>query len=175
LATVRSKARTMQIWAAGTPKNFLECCAARASLSLTHVQCLYQSSGTAPFEPYSAGFVIRSGGGSASTRQQCGLPEARNEPADLDLNSTRAASAPTSNKAVQIRAFRGSLEEAGHTPYSTHFPLAVVFSVGLMTVIVAIFGRGSEEEDKIGFLGRDTRAIFGRSYAAEAKYSRRAP
>src|SRR5258708_4859821 len=33
------KARTMQIWAGAMPKNFLSCCAARASLNLTHVQC----------------------------------------------------------------------------------------------------------------------------------------
>ena len=32
---------------------------------------------------------------------------------------------------------------------------------------MAISGRGSEEEDKIGFLDENTRAIFGRSYAAE--------
>jgi hypothetical protein len=31
----------------------------------------------------------------------------------------------------------------------------------------AYFGRGSQEEDKIGFLEENTRAIFGRSYAAE--------
>ena len=31
----------------------------------------------------------------------------------------------------------------------------------------AYFGRGNENEDKIGFLGDNTRAIFGRSYAAE--------
>jgi hypothetical protein len=29
------------------------------------------------------------------------------------------------------------------------------------------FGRGAEEEDKIGFLDENTRSIFGRSYAAE--------
>src|ERR1700690_2671261 len=29
------------------------------------------------------------------------------------------------------------------------------------------FGRGSKEEDQIGFLDESTRAIFGRSYAAE--------
>jgi hypothetical protein len=29
------------------------------------------------------------------------------------------------------------------------------------------FGRGSQEEDKIGFLDENTRAIFGRGYAAE--------
>jgi hypothetical protein len=31
----------------------------------------------------------------------------------------------------------------------------------------AYFGRGGQEVDKIGFLGEPTRAIFGRSYAAE--------
>ena len=31
----------------------------------------------------------------------------------------------------------------------------------------AYFGRDSNEEDKIGFLDENTRAIFGRSYAAE--------
>lgn len=31
----------------------------------------------------------------------------------------------------------------------------------------AYFGRGSENDDQIGFLGDNTRAIFGRSYAAE--------
>ena len=29
------------------------------------------------------------------------------------------------------------------------------------------FGRGNENDDQIGFLGDNTRAIFGRSYAAE--------
>ena len=29
------------------------------------------------------------------------------------------------------------------------------------------FGRGGQEQDSIGFLGDDTRAIFGRSYADE--------
>jgi hypothetical protein len=31
----------------------------------------------------------------------------------------------------------------------------------------AYFGRGGQEDDKIGFLDENTRAIFGRSYAAE--------
>jgi hypothetical protein len=31
----------------------------------------------------------------------------------------------------------------------------------------AYFGRDDQEEDKIGFLDETTRAIFGRSYAAE--------
>ena len=31
----------------------------------------------------------------------------------------------------------------------------------------AYFGRGNDDDDTIGFLGDNTRAIFGRSYAAE--------
>ncbi len=31
----------------------------------------------------------------------------------------------------------------------------------------AYFGRGGQEEDKIGFLDKTTQAIFGRTYAAE--------
>jgi hypothetical protein len=31
----------------------------------------------------------------------------------------------------------------------------------------AYFGRGSDDQDTIGFLEQNTRAIFGRSYAAE--------
>src|SRR5207244_8253034 len=39
LATAPIKARTMRRWAGNMPKNFSNCCAARALLSLTHVQC----------------------------------------------------------------------------------------------------------------------------------------
>jgi hypothetical protein len=35
------------------------------------------------------------------------------------------------------------------------------------TATAPISGRGNENDDQIGFLGDNTRAIFGRSYAAE--------
>ena len=35
------------------------------------------------------------------------------------------------------------------------------------TATASTSGAGNENEDQIGFLGDDTRAIFGRSYAAE--------
>jgi hypothetical protein len=47
------------------------------------------------------------------------------------------------------------------------FPLAGVFFALLDDHDRRYFGRGSQEEDKIGFLDENTRAIFGRSYAAE--------
>jgi alkanesulfonate monooxygenase SsuD/methylene tetrahydromethanopterin reductase-like flavin-dependent oxidoreductase (luciferase family) len=69
-------------------------------------------------------------------------------------------------QAAQIRAFRAAWKEAGHarTP-------RVSVSRSIFALVDArdhaYFGRGDNEEDSIGFLDETTRAIFGRSYAAE--------
>jgi alkanesulfonate monooxygenase SsuD/methylene tetrahydromethanopterin reductase-like flavin-dependent oxidoreductase (luciferase family) len=69
-------------------------------------------------------------------------------------------------QAAQIRAFRAAWKEAGHarTP-------RVSVSRSIFALIDdrdrAYFGRDGQEGDKIGFLDETTRAIFGRSYAAE--------
>jgi alkanesulfonate monooxygenase SsuD/methylene tetrahydromethanopterin reductase-like flavin-dependent oxidoreductase (luciferase family) len=69
-------------------------------------------------------------------------------------------------QAAQIRAFRAAWKEAGHarTP-------RVSVSRSIFALIDdrdrAYFGRGGREEDTIGYLDETTRAIFGRSYAAE--------
>jgi alkanesulfonate monooxygenase SsuD/methylene tetrahydromethanopterin reductase-like flavin-dependent oxidoreductase (luciferase family) len=69
-------------------------------------------------------------------------------------------------QAAQIRIFRAAWKEAGHarTP-------RISVSRSIFPLIDdrdrAYFGRGDEEEDRIGFLDKATRAIFGRGYAAE--------
>ena len=70
-------------------------------------------------------------------------------------------------QAAQIRTFRAAWKEAGHarTP-------RVSVSRSIFALIDDrdrfYFGRGAREEvDQIGFLDESTRAIFGRSYAAE--------
>ena len=69
-------------------------------------------------------------------------------------------------QAAQIRAFRAAWKEAGHvrTP-------RISVSRSIFPLIDdhdrAYFGRGGQKEDQIGFLDQNTRAIFGRSYAAE--------
>jgi alkanesulfonate monooxygenase SsuD/methylene tetrahydromethanopterin reductase-like flavin-dependent oxidoreductase (luciferase family) len=68
-------------------------------------------------------------------------------------------------QAAQIRVFRAAWKEAGHkrTP-------RVSVSRSIFALMDArdrtYFGRGSKDEDQIGFLDNE-RAIFGRSYAAE--------
>jgi hypothetical protein len=69
-------------------------------------------------------------------------------------------------QAAQIRAFRAAWKDAGH---------ARVPRISVSRSIFALiddrdrfyFGRGGQEEDSIGFLDENTRAIFGRGYAAE--------
>jgi alkanesulfonate monooxygenase SsuD/methylene tetrahydromethanopterin reductase-like flavin-dependent oxidoreductase (luciferase family) len=69
-------------------------------------------------------------------------------------------------QAAQIRAFRAAWKEAGH---------ARVPRVSVSRSIFALvddrdrlyFGGGGQQEDQIGLLHDSTRAIFGRTYAAE--------
>jgi alkanesulfonate monooxygenase SsuD/methylene tetrahydromethanopterin reductase-like flavin-dependent oxidoreductase (luciferase family) len=69
-------------------------------------------------------------------------------------------------QAAQIRAYRAAWKEAGHkrTPR-----VSVSRSIFALTDDRdrAYFGRGGQEQDSIGFIDEKTRAIFGRSYAAE--------
>ncbi|WP_047497128.1 LLM class flavin-dependent oxidoreductase [Terriglobus sp. TAA 43] len=69
-------------------------------------------------------------------------------------------------QAKQIRAYREAWKQAGHT----HTPrVSVSRSIFALTNDLdrAYFGHDSNSQDKIGFLDASTRAVFGRSYAAE--------
>ncbi|NLS05971.1 LLM class flavin-dependent oxidoreductase [Rhizobium sp. P32RR-XVIII] len=69
-------------------------------------------------------------------------------------------------QAAQIRAYRNAWKDAGHsrTP-------RVSVSRSIFALVDdrdrAYFGRGGKEEDTIGYIDASTKAIFGRSYAAE--------
>ena len=69
-------------------------------------------------------------------------------------------------QAKQIRAYREAWKEAGHerTP-------RVSVSRSIFALVDdrdrAYIGRGNESKDQVGFIDENTRAIFGRSYAAE--------
>ncbi|MCZ4060782.1 LLM class flavin-dependent oxidoreductase [Pantoea sp. LMR881] len=69
-------------------------------------------------------------------------------------------------QAKQIRAYREAWKAAGHT----HEPRVSV-SRSIFALVNdtdrAYFGRSGQEQDSVGFLDEKTRAIFGRSYAAE--------
>jgi alkanesulfonate monooxygenase SsuD/methylene tetrahydromethanopterin reductase-like flavin-dependent oxidoreductase (luciferase family) len=69
-------------------------------------------------------------------------------------------------QAAQIRVFRDAWKEAGHARTPRVSVSRSIFPL-INELDRAYFGRGGEEEDKIGFIDQGTRAIFGRGYAAE--------
>ena len=69
-------------------------------------------------------------------------------------------------QAEQIRAFREAWKEAGYKREPRVSVSRSIFAL-IDDRDRAYFGRGNEDQDQIGLLGDNTRAIFGRSYAAE--------
>jgi len=69
-------------------------------------------------------------------------------------------------QAAQVRAFRAAWKEVGHVRSPR-----VSVSRSLFALVndrdLAYFGRRGGDEDQIGYIDGPTRAIFGRTYAAE--------
>jgi alkanesulfonate monooxygenase SsuD/methylene tetrahydromethanopterin reductase-like flavin-dependent oxidoreductase (luciferase family) len=69
-------------------------------------------------------------------------------------------------QAAQIRAFRAAWKEAGHTRTPR-----VSVSRSIFVLVDdrdrTYFGRGDQDRDQFGYIDGPTRAIFGRTYAAE--------
>ena len=68
--------------------------------------------------------------------------------------------------AAQIRSFRADWKEAGHARIPRISVSRSIFAL-IDARYRAYFGRSGQEGDQIGFLDETTRAVFGRSYAAE--------
>jgi alkanesulfonate monooxygenase SsuD/methylene tetrahydromethanopterin reductase-like flavin-dependent oxidoreductase (luciferase family) len=69
-------------------------------------------------------------------------------------------------QAAQIRAFRAAWSEHGHVREPRISVSRSIFPL-VDDRDRAYFGRGSQEQDQVGYIDEKTRAIFGRGYAAE--------
>jgi alkanesulfonate monooxygenase SsuD/methylene tetrahydromethanopterin reductase-like flavin-dependent oxidoreductase (luciferase family) len=69
-------------------------------------------------------------------------------------------------QAAQIRAYRAAWKEAGHAREPRVSVSRSIFAL-MDDRDRSYFGQGREDDDQIGFIDERTRAIFGRSYAAE--------
>src|ERR1700756_4046066 len=118
------------------------------------------------FEPYSAGLHDRIWWGSASNATAEWAAKVGMNLQTSTLKFDETGEPLGIQQAAQIRAFRTAWKAAGHarTP-------RISVSRSIFELIDdrdrRYFGQGSDEEDKIGFLDENTRAVFGRSYAAE--------
>jgi alkanesulfonate monooxygenase SsuD/methylene tetrahydromethanopterin reductase-like flavin-dependent oxidoreductase (luciferase family) len=117
-------------------------------------------------EPYSATLRDRIWWGSASNATAVWAAKLGMNLQSSTLKFDETGEPLHIQQAAQIRAYRAAWKDAGHkrTP-------RISVSRSIFALIDdrdrRYFGRGSDEEDKIGFLDENTRAIFGRSYAAE--------
>jgi alkanesulfonate monooxygenase SsuD/methylene tetrahydromethanopterin reductase-like flavin-dependent oxidoreductase (luciferase family) len=66
----------------------------------------------------------------------------------------------------QIEAFREAWKEAGHTREPRVSVSRSIFAL-VDDRDRAYFGRDARDQDQVGYIDANTRAIFGRSYAAE--------
>ena len=66
----------------------------------------------------------------------------------------------------QIEAYRAAWKEAGHTREPRVSVSRSIFAL-VNDIDRAYFGRDGRDQDQIGYIDANTRAIFGRSYAAE--------
>ncbi len=69
-------------------------------------------------------------------------------------------------QAAQIRAFRAAWKEAGHKRAPRVSVSRSIFAL-VSDMDRRYFGRAGDEEDHIGFIDEQNRAVFGRGYAAE--------
>jgi alkanesulfonate monooxygenase SsuD/methylene tetrahydromethanopterin reductase-like flavin-dependent oxidoreductase (luciferase family) len=117
-------------------------------------------------EPHSAGLRDRIWWGSASnaTAEWAAKRGMNMQTSTLKFDET--GEALHIQQAAQIRAFRTAWKQAGHARTPRVSVSRSIFPL-LDDRDRNYFGRGSDEEDKIGFIDENTRAVFGRSYAAE--------
>src|ERR1700749_4079803 len=117
-------------------------------------------------EPYSEGLRDRIWWGSASNATAAWAAKRGMNLQTSTLKFDETGEPLHVQQAAQIWAFRAAWAEAGHTRTPRVSVSRRIFAL-MNDLDRAYCGRGGEETDKIGFLDATTRAVFGRSYAAE--------
>jgi alkanesulfonate monooxygenase SsuD/methylene tetrahydromethanopterin reductase-like flavin-dependent oxidoreductase (luciferase family) len=117
-------------------------------------------------EPYSEGLRDRIWWGSGSNATAAWAAKLGMNLQTSTLKSDESGEPLHIQQAAQIRAFRAAWKEAGHARTARVSVSRSIFAL-IDDRDRAYFGRSRQEGDQIGFLDETTRAVFGRSYAAE--------
>jgi alkanesulfonate monooxygenase SsuD/methylene tetrahydromethanopterin reductase-like flavin-dependent oxidoreductase (luciferase family) len=117
-------------------------------------------------EPYSEGLRDRIWWGSASNATAAWAAKLGMNMQTSTLKFDESGEPLHIQQAAQIRAYRAAWKESGHTRAPRVSVSRSIFAL-MNDQDRAYFGRSSHEKDQIGYLDENTRAIFGRSYAAE--------
>jgi len=117
-------------------------------------------------EPYSEGLRDRIWWGSASNATAAWAAKLGMNLQTSTLKFDETGEPLHIQQAAQIRSFRAAWEEAGHARTPRISVSRSIFAL-IDARDRAYFGHSDHEGDQIGFLDETTRAVFGRSYAAE--------
>ena len=117
-------------------------------------------------EPYSEGLRDRIWWGAASNATADWAAKLGMNLQSSTLKNDESGRPFHVQQAEQIQIFRKAWKAAGHAREPRVSVSRSIFAL-VDDRDRAYFGLGNENEDAIGFLGDNTRAIFGRSYAAE--------
>jgi alkanesulfonate monooxygenase SsuD/methylene tetrahydromethanopterin reductase-like flavin-dependent oxidoreductase (luciferase family) len=117
-------------------------------------------------EPYSEGLRERIWWGAGSNATAVWAAERGMNLQSSTLKNDETGEPFHIQQAAQIRAYRAAWKDAGHTRTPRISVSRSIFAL-IDDRDRTYFGRGGESEDQIGFIDPQTRAIFGRSYAAE--------
>jgi alkanesulfonate monooxygenase SsuD/methylene tetrahydromethanopterin reductase-like flavin-dependent oxidoreductase (luciferase family) len=117
-------------------------------------------------EPHSEGLRDRIWWGAATNATAAWAAELGMNLQSSTLKFDETGEAFHIQQAAQIRAYRAAWKEAGHTRTPRVSVSRSIFAL-IDERDHLYFGRSGHEGDKTGFIEENTRAIFGRSYAAE--------
>src|SRR3981189_1095120 len=117
-------------------------------------------------EPHSEGLRERIWWGAASNATAIWAAKLGMNLQSSTLKNDETGEAFHVQQAAQIRAYRAAWKEAGHAREPRVSVSPSIFAL-MDDRDRSYFGRGRDDDDQIGFIDERTRAIFGRSYAAE--------
>ena len=117
-------------------------------------------------EPFSPGLLERIWWGSATKATAVWAAKRGMNLQSSTLKFDESGEPLHIQQAAQIRAFRAAWAAAGHTRVARVSVSRSIFPL-MNDLDRGYFGGDEEQTDQIGFLDSNTRAVFGRSYAAE--------
>jgi alkanesulfonate monooxygenase SsuD/methylene tetrahydromethanopterin reductase-like flavin-dependent oxidoreductase (luciferase family) len=122
--------------------------------------------GLLPLEPYSEGLRDRIWWGAGSNTTAAWAAKLGTNLQSSTLKFDETGEPFHVQQAAQIRAFRAAWKEAGHTRTPRVSVSRSIFAL-IDDRDRAYFGRGGQDGDQFGYIDGPTRAVFGRTYAAE--------
>ena len=117
-------------------------------------------------EPYSEGLRDRIWWGASSNATAVWAAKLGMNLQSSTLKNDETGEPLHIQQASQIRAYREAWKEAGHTRTPRVSVSRSIFAL-VNDMDRAYFGQSGKDADSIGYIDENTRAVFGRSYAAE--------